>query len=38
MKIEKFTRVKGYKYRVLDAYKTPHLFKTYRDALYFILQ
>ena len=37
-KIERFNKVKGYNYRVIDRYKTAHFFRTYRDALAFCLQ
>lgn len=37
-KIEKFGKVKGYNWRVVDKFHTFHLFKTYREALAFFLQ
>ena len=36
-KIEKVTRVQGYKFAVIDRFKTWHYFATYRDALAFVL-
>lgn len=36
-KIEKVTKVKGYKFAVIDRFHAWHYFKTYRDALAFVL-
>ena len=34
-RIEKVTKVHGYKWAVIDAFKCYHYFKTYRDAVAF---
>lgn len=36
-RIEKFTKVKGFNYRVIDRFKGVHFFKTYREALAFCI-
>lgn len=36
-KIEKVTMVKGYKFAVVDRFKSWHYFATYREALAFVL-
>lgn len=37
-KIEKYVKIKGYGWRVIDSFKTAYYFKTYREALAYILQ